>query len=103
MGLGKSRTAIIALREADSAGPYVIICPAGVKLTWRYEIQQVEPGVDVHVVQSAADWQPNHRWTVVNYDLLGRVMQLSARSPEDRMHSTASSRLARATPGEVSQ
>jgi SNF2 family DNA or RNA helicase len=37
MGLGKSRTAIIALREADSAGPYLIICPAGVKLTWRYE------------------------------------------------------------------
>ena len=45
MGLGKSRTAIIALREADSAGPYVIICTAGVKLTWRYDIQQVEPGV----------------------------------------------------------
>jgi SWI/SNF-related matrix-associated actin-dependent regulator 1 of chromatin subfamily A len=73
MGLGKSRTAIIALREADGAGPYLIICPAGVKLTWRYEIQQVEAGADVHVVHSAADWQPDHRWTVVNYDLLGKL------------------------------
>src|SRR5215467_6519522 len=52
MGLGKSRTAVIALREADATGPYLIICPAGVKLTWRYEIQQVEPGADVHVWQA---------------------------------------------------
>jgi SWI/SNF-related matrix-associated actin-dependent regulator 1 of chromatin subfamily A len=79
MGLGKSRTAVIALREADTAGPYLIICPAGVKLTWRYEIHQVEMGADVHVVQSAADWQPHHRWTVVNYDLLGKLQaQLGA-------------------------
>src|SRR5499427_6820755 len=79
MGLGKSRTAVIALREADAAGPYLIICPAGVKLTWRYEIQQVEADADVHVVQSATDWQSNHRWTVVNYDLLGKLQsQLDA-------------------------
>src|SRR5262245_39276238 len=63
MGMGKSRTAVIALREADAAGPYLIICPAGVKLTWRREIQQVEPDADVHVIQSGADWQPQHRWT----------------------------------------
>ena len=40
---------------------------------------QVEPGADVHVVQSAADWQPNHRWTVVNYDLLGKLQAQLAR------------------------
>jgi SNF2 family DNA or RNA helicase len=28
MGLGKSRMSIIALREADASGPYLIICPA---------------------------------------------------------------------------
>jgi SNF2 family DNA or RNA helicase len=80
MGLGKkSRTAVIALREADAAGPYLIICPAGVKLTWRYEIQQVEPGANLHVVQSAVDCEPNHRWTVVNYDLPGKLQtQLGA-------------------------
>lgn len=79
MGLGKSRTAVIALREADAAGPYLIICPWGVKLTGRYEIQQVEAGADVHVVQSAADWEPQHRWTVVNYDLLAKLQaQLGA-------------------------
>ena len=33
----------------------------------------------MHVVQSATDWQSNHRWTVVNYDLLGKLQsQLGA-------------------------
>jgi SWI/SNF-related matrix-associated actin-dependent regulator 1 of chromatin subfamily A len=79
MGLGKTRTAIIAMREACSAGPYLVVCPAGVKLTWRNEIEVVEPGADVHVVQSAAGWQADHRWTIVNYDLLGKLhAQLTA-------------------------
>ena len=74
MGLGKSRTAVIALREADAAGPYLIICPAGVKLTWRHEIRVVESEADIQVVQSAAQWEPHHRWTVVNYDLLPKLL-----------------------------
>jgi SWI/SNF-related matrix-associated actin-dependent regulator 1 of chromatin subfamily A len=81
MGLGKTRTAVIALREADSPGPYLVICPAGVKLTWRQEIRLVEPDADVHVVRVASDWQSGHRWTVVNYDLLGK---LHARLTEQR-------------------
>src|SRR5207244_1490847 len=73
MGLGKSRTAIIALREAAPDGPFLIICPAGVRLTWRREIHAVEPGADVLVVQSPSDSSTNHRWTVVNYDLVGKL------------------------------
>jgi SWI/SNF-related matrix-associated actin-dependent regulator of chromatin subfamily A-like protein 1 len=73
MGLGKSRTAVVALREAAPTGPYLVVCPAGVKLTWRNEIRLVEHDADILVVHSAADWQPNHRWTVVNYDLLGKL------------------------------
>ena len=49
MGLGKSRTAIIALREAAPAGPFLIVCPAGVRLTWRREIHLVEPDATVQV------------------------------------------------------
>ena len=73
MGLGKSRQAIVALRESAPAGPYLVICPAGVKLNWQREIGLVEPTPDVHVVHSSREWRSGHRWTVVNYDLLGRL------------------------------
>ena len=73
MGLGKTRTAIVAAREEAPDGPFLVICPASVKLNWRREIQLVEPGADVHVLAGgAAPFEPGHRWTVVNYDLVSR-------------------------------
>src|SRR5688500_1922675 len=42
MGLGKTRQAIIALREGARSGPPLVVCPAGVKLTWLREIRAVE-------------------------------------------------------------
>lgn len=72
MGLGKSRTAIVAAREAAPDGPYLVVCPASLKLNWRREIRMVEPGATVQVVPEPDGWRPNARWTVVNYDLLGR-------------------------------
>jgi SWI/SNF-related matrix-associated actin-dependent regulator 1 of chromatin subfamily A len=71
MGLGKTRTAIVAAREADPDGPFLVICPASVKLNWRREIEMVEPDADVQVV-TGASFEPGHRWTVVNYDLVNR-------------------------------
>jgi SWI/SNF-related matrix-associated actin-dependent regulator of chromatin subfamily A-like protein 1 len=73
MGLGKTRQAIVAVREAAPDGPYLVICPAGVRLNWRREIHLVEPDADVHVVTGGGAWEPGHRWTVINYDLLGRL------------------------------
>jgi SWI/SNF-related matrix-associated actin-dependent regulator 1 of chromatin subfamily A len=73
MGLGKTRQAIVAVREVAPDGPYLVICPAGVRLNWRREIHVVEPDADVHVVTGRSGWEPGHRWTVINYDLLGRV------------------------------
>ncbi len=72
MGLGKTRQAIIALREAQPKGPYVVVCPAGVKPTWVREIHLVEPGADVALVSGSDGPRANARWTVINYDLLGR-------------------------------
>ena len=51
MGLGKTRTAIVAAREEAPDGPFLVICPASVKLNWRREIQLVEPGADVQVAR----------------------------------------------------
>src|SRR5215831_12280963 len=42
MGLGKTRQAIVAVREAAPDGPFLVVCPAGVKLGWQQEIRLVE-------------------------------------------------------------
>ena len=81
MGLGKTRQAIIALREAAPDGPYLVICPAGVKLVWAREIGAVEPDADVHVVDGKVAPTAGHRWTVVNYDLLDRHANALDRVP----------------------
>ncbi len=73
MGLGKTRQAIVALREAAPEGPFLIVCPAGVKLNWRREIHAVEPDAVVHVVADGSGWRADGRWTVVNYDVLGKL------------------------------
>ena len=76
MGLGKTRTAIVAAREEAPDGPFLVICPASVKLNWRREIQLVEPGADVQVLAGGpSQFEPGHRWTVVNYDLVSRHRQ----------------------------
>ena len=81
MGLGKTRQAIIAAREAAPAGPYLVICPAAVKLNWRREIRLVEPDADVQVIDGDRAVEDGRRWTIINYDLLRRV--------EDRLLATA--------------
>ena len=70
MGLGKTRQAIIAAREAAPEGPYLVICPAAVKLNWRREIRLVEPDADVQVIDGGRALEDGRRWTIVNYDLL---------------------------------
>jgi SWI/SNF-related matrix-associated actin-dependent regulator 1 of chromatin subfamily A len=75
MGLGKTRQAIIALREAVPAGPYLVICPAAVKLTWQREIRLVERDAAIHVIRTGRDWNPETaaRWYIINYELLGAL------------------------------
>lgn len=80
MGLGKTRQAIIAARDAAANGPYLVICPAAVKLNWHREIRLIEPDANVQVVEGSSAFEEGHRWTVVNYDLLGKL--------EDRLFAT---------------
>jgi SWI/SNF-related matrix-associated actin-dependent regulator 1 of chromatin subfamily A len=71
MGLGKTRTAIVAAREHSPEGRVLVIAPASVKLGWRREIQLVEAGAGVDVLEKEEPATPE-RWTVVNYDRLAR-------------------------------
>ena len=71
MGLGKTRTAIVAAREQHPDGPYLVVCPATLKLNWQREIHMVEPGAHVQVLNTEP-LDPEARWVVVNYDRLTR-------------------------------
>ncbi len=73
MGLGKTRTAIVAAREQEPSGPYLVICPASVKLNWQREILAVDPEARVQVLDGDAV-DTDARWVVVNYDRLNRHM-----------------------------
>lgn len=71
MGLGKTRTAIVAAREQHPDGPFLVVCPATLKLNWQREIHMVEPGAAVQVLGTEAP-EPGARWVIVNFDRLTR-------------------------------
>ena len=74
MGLGKTRQAIIALREAQPEGPYLVVCPASVKLNWKREIEAVRPDDEVHIVGDEAPYAFSG-WVVINYDILKKHIE----------------------------
>ncbi len=72
MGLGKTRQSVLAMAEAAPQGPYLVVCPASVKLNWVREIK-LALGEDalVSVVGPAAPPAAGFAgWMIVNYDLL---------------------------------
>ena len=75
MGLGKTRQSIVALRHAEAAGPYLVVCPASVKLNWRREIQMVDPSAECRVLQGSvgSPVEPGFQgWAIINYDILDK-------------------------------
>ncbi len=80
MGLGKTRQSIVAMRHAAPEGPYLVICPASVKLNWQREIRQVDPDAKCTILQgndSSEALANPVGWVILNYDILGkRIAQL---------------------------
>ncbi len=75
MGLGKTRQAIVALRHAAPGGPYLVVCPASVKLNWVREIRLVDASVRCEVMNGTTTTTlPGGfaGWVIVNYDVLGK-------------------------------
>ena len=73
MGLGKTRQSILALQHAAPEGPWLVVCPASVKLNWKREIRMaLGDGVDVALIDRAnpAPDAGYHSWMVINYDIL---------------------------------
>ena len=71
MGLGKTRQSVIGLHERRPKGEFLVVCPASLKLNWEREIRLVFPDADVRIVNGPDAVVPA-RWTVINYDLLGK-------------------------------
>lgn len=80
MGQGKTRQAVLAMQEAEPDGPWLVVCPASVKLNWSREIDLARPGSSVHVVGKSPD-QDFAGWVVVNYELLKPHHDLLKRMP----------------------
>jgi SWI/SNF-related matrix-associated actin-dependent regulator of chromatin subfamily A-like protein 1 len=73
MGLGKTRQSIIAMTESEPSGPYLVVCPASVKLNWQREIESVLPTAQTTIVGPAPPPDADYDgWVVLNYDILSR-------------------------------
>ena len=73
MGLGKTRQSIIALTETESVGPYLVVCPASVKLNWHREIVHVLPQAETAIVGPAPPPSREYTgWVIINYDILNK-------------------------------
>lgn len=80
MGLGKTRQSILAARRVAPRGPWLVVCPASVKLNWAREIRTVDPAARVEIIQGGQPLRAGDSvWTVINYDLLSRYVDDLAR------------------------
>ncbi|MCE2451092.1 MAG: SWIM zinc finger family protein [Candidatus Latescibacteria bacterium] len=73
MGLGKTRQSVLAMRQARPEGPYLVVCPAAVKINWAREIELVLPAAEIAVVGPAPAPESGYTgWVVINYDILAK-------------------------------
>ncbi len=77
MGLGKTIQAIGVINSSPDARTVLIVCPASLKLNWRYELRKwlVEPGFAIGVIDK--NFIPKffmglRRLYIINYDVLAK-------------------------------
>jgi SWI/SNF-related matrix-associated actin-dependent regulator of chromatin subfamily A-like protein 1 len=81
-GLGKTVQALAAL-EADGAYPAVVVCPAGLKLNWRREIEHWLPHRSLTVVSGTSITSAEADITVINYEIVhAHRVRLALRKPK---------------------
>lgn len=91
-GLGKTLEAI-AVVHAELAYPCIVVCPASMKLVWKYEISRLLGDDSITLVSGRNGSEVNRsRWIIINYDILKpRLRQLLELKPSciifDESHS----------------
>jgi hypothetical protein len=78
MGLGKTRTSIVAAHIAAEAlgGAVVVTCPASLRINWEREILAVLPEAVIGVVgEDRPQTLVRCQWIIVNYEKLGTIVR----------------------------
>ncbi len=73
-GTGKTISTIMAASQVK--GKKIVVCPASLKLNWEREIQMIEPGAEIAVINGSKWENVGHNgWTIINYDILKRHIE----------------------------
>jgi SNF2-related domain len=78
MGLGKTRTSIVAAHVVAAAlgGAVVVACPASLRITWEREILAVFPEALIGVAgEDRTQTLARCEWIIVNYERLGTLVR----------------------------
>jgi SWI/SNF-related matrix-associated actin-dependent regulator 1 of chromatin subfamily A len=73
MGLGKTIQAAGVINMDASINTVLVICPAGLKINWRLELQKwLVRYFDIAIVNSRDSWPAGADVTIINYDILSK-------------------------------
>lgn len=75
MGLGKTRQSLVAMKQSEPDGPWLITCPSSVKRNWEREIHAAFPSSvpELTTVLDAKSTVPTREfrgWLIINYDIV---------------------------------
>lgn len=70
MGLGKTIQAIGMINADPTLNKILIVCPAGLRLNWKRELEKWRTRkLTIHIVDSKV-WRDDYDITIINYDIL---------------------------------
>lgn len=75
MGLGKSSVAVVSAIESKE-DKVLIICPASLKSTWKYELSIYCDPNDIAII-NGKEWDNSKKYTIVNYDILDNFYEIA--------------------------
>jgi SWI/SNF-related matrix-associated actin-dependent regulator 1 of chromatin subfamily A len=70
MGLGKTVQAAAWLQLHPEARPTLIVCPASLKLNWKYELRRWLPKPKTEVLEGRQPYEVSGEILIINYDVL---------------------------------
>lgn len=82
MGLGKTSQAIVAAGETSVSG-IMVVCPASLKINWMREIKTMYPEDEVRILSTTEPLEPGGVWFIINYDIVGKKMELISSMVDD--------------------
>ena len=100
MGLGKSIQTIAWMHLHKDLKPFIVVCPATLKLDWKQKIEEWIPTAKTEVLSGSNYHKPSGDFIIINYDILqGWLNYLLALHPKvlvlDEIHYAKSNKAQR--------